>query len=523
MARPLTMSRLVAVNAVVAGLEIAACVAFTFIPPLLLKSGFSESSMSIILGIAPFLALFTVPALGKWSDTCNSRLGRRRPFIVLMSVILVLSLLLLFVGQTMSGEGGPVVRMLLLGLGVVLLDYSSQAAINPCEALMSDMMAEANSDMLKLGGEEAGFTVYSGMLSLGACLGYLLTAIDWTTVGLTANLGLSAGNREQTALVLVLVLYVICFIITMMSAWEKPYSPSGYLQYSETVSDPGYESEEERLPTAALLKSPPRSKLRPAFSLKKCSAARLVVTLMKLTKNVLCLPLSYLYTVLGAPPVLRTLFYADLFSWIGIMAHGMFYTDFVAQAVYGGQPGAPPGSVYDILFDEGVRMGSWGLLLHSITAGVYAVFIQEHVTNAIGLRRSYQLGLAVFSISMAASVLLSTSLTCLNLAAAASGLGYAVITTIPNTLITMYHEEPDLYYGSHARAGVGEDIAILDSGYFLSQIALSLVMGKLVELTGLTHYYIIVACLAGILATILADKVVYSQQDLTRTKMVYSQ
>jgi hypothetical protein len=28
----------------------------------------------------------------------------------------------------------------------------------------------------------------------------------------------------------------------------------------------------------------------------------------------------------GAPPVLRTLFYADLFSWIGIMAHGMFYT-----------------------------------------------------------------------------------------------------------------------------------------------------------------------------------------------------
>ena len=42
------------------------------------------------------------------------------------------------------------------------------------------------------------------------------------------------------------------------------------------------------------------------------------------------------------------------------------------------------------------------------SAGIYAVFIQEHITNAIGLRRSYQLGLAVFSISMAATVLLST-------------------------------------------------------------------------------------------------------------------
>ena len=46
----------------------------------------------------------------------------------------------------------------------------------------------------------------------------------------------------------------------------------------------------------------------------------------------------------------------DLTSWVTIMAHGMFYTDFVATAVYGGQPDAAPGSVYDLLFDEGVRV-----------------------------------------------------------------------------------------------------------------------------------------------------------------------
>ena len=55
--------------------------------------------------------------------------------------------------------------------------------------------------------------------------------------------------------------------------------------------------------------------------------------------------------------------------------------------------------------------------------------------------------------------------------AAASGAGYAVITTIPNILVTMYHEDPGLYYGAEAgKAGVGEDIAILDSGYYLSQV-----------------------------------------------------
>ena len=75
-------------------------------------------------------------------------------------------------------------------------DYASQAAINPCEALVSDMLAGR-------AGGEAGFTVYSGMLSVGACLGYLLTALDWGALG-----WLGAG--EHTALLLVLVLYTAC-------------------------------------------------------------------------------------------------------------------------------------------------------------------------------------------------------------------------------------------------------------------------------------------------------------------------
>jgi len=504
-----SIARLVAINAVVGGLEIAACVAFTFIPPLLLKSGFSETQMSIILGVAPFMALFSVPMLGKWSDSCTSRYGRRRPFIFFFSLVLVFSLFLLYVGQSLVADiGTKTLRMLLLSVGVILLDYASQAAINPCEALMSDLLVGQQ-------GEEAGFTVYSGMLSVGACIGYLLTALDWSSYGI------SLGNREQTALVIVLILYLACFLVTLVSAREKPFRVLSLdgdihtkLLNTETASDPGYESDESEVRTRSPLW--PRFKAnRALISLRRCSPSKIFNALPKIFLNGLCLPLNFYRTISLAPPVLRDLFWADLASWIAIMAHGMFYTDFVATAVYGGQPDAPPGSVYDLLFDEGVRMGSWGLLLHSITACLYAVFVQEHVTKMIGLRRSYQLGLAVFSLSMAITVLNTSSLSWLNLAAAASGLGYAVITTIPNALVTMYHEDPLLYFGSDAgKAGVGADIAILDSGYYLSQIGLSLVMGRLVEMTGLPHYYIIVACISGLCATIAANKVVFSKQDL---------
>jgi len=546
--RILTIPRLLAINAVVAGLEIAACVAFTFIPPLLLKAGFTETNMSIILGVAPFLALFTVPRMGQISDSCTSRWGRRRPFISLLSLLLVFSLMLLYLGESLSTDARWM-RMVILAVGVVLLDYASQAAINPCEALMSDIMA-GQTEM----SEETGFSFYSGMLSIGSCIGYLLSALDW------AKFGLTVGSREQTAFLLVLFLYVLCWAITMVAAREKPHridrldsngkeevlgllvgkaadkggqiktrsqwlvDSGGQPGSPETGSDPGYGSDEEVESQVGPRWSRPRSLLprfRCSLSSLLFSPLSLLCALPRLLLHMISLPVNFYHTITNAPPALRGLFVTDLTSWVAIMAHGMFYTDFVATAVYGGQPDAAPGSVYDLLFDEGVRMGSWGLLLHSITAGVYALFIQEHITKLLGLKRSYQFGLAVFAISMAVTVLSTNSLTSLNLAAAASGVGFSVITTVPNTIVTLYHEDAVLYYGAAAgRGGVGEDIAVLDTGYYLSQIGLSLVMGRLVEMTGLPHYYIIVSCVAGIAAVIFANKVVTCPEEARQSRVL---
>ena len=173
--------------------------------------------------------------------------------------------------------------MLLLSVGVILLDYASQAAINPCEALMSDLMAGQQ-------GEEAGFTVYSGMLSVGACIGYLLTALDW------GSIGLKIGSREQTALIIVLVLYLGCFLITMFSARERQFRILSLddrdvdihtkLLNAETTSDPGYESDETESPSK---KSPlwPRIKgNRAILSLRRCRPLKILTAPPKIILNV---------------------------------------------------------------------------------------------------------------------------------------------------------------------------------------------------------------------------------------------
>jgi len=50
--------RLVGINGAAFGHEISACVAYTYVPPLLLKAGFSETSMAVIMGIGQLTIYF---------------------------------------------------------------------------------------------------------------------------------------------------------------------------------------------------------------------------------------------------------------------------------------------------------------------------------------------------------------------------------------------------------------------------------------------------------------------------------
>ncbi len=148
------------------------------------------------------------------------------------------------------------------------------------------------------------------------------------------------------------------------------------------------------------------------------------------------------------------------------------------------------------------------------------------MANLVGLKTTYIFGLTMFGISMLFTVIFP-SVVVLNVCAAFSGLGFAVATTIPCTLITKYHDQPEVYFkdtrgvdpetADDANAiGVGGDMAILDSTYYLSQIILSAFMGKIVEMTGLPHFYIGTASICGFLSAAFATRVTFSPSDYNK-------
>ena len=61
------------------------------------------------------------------------------------------------------------------------------------------------------------------------------------------------------------------------------------------------------------------------------------------------------------PYSLRILCLTNLFCWMSLVCYSLYFTDFVGEAVFGGDPSAAPGSEKRRLYDQGVQFGCWGM------------------------------------------------------------------------------------------------------------------------------------------------------------------
>lgn len=140
-------------------------------------------------------------------------------------------------------------RMCLVTISVISVDFATQAAINPCESLMADTLqqqASTSNDSLSGYSEDSGlgFKVYSYMTTLGSCIGYLLSTVDWKTVGspmITSSVQIQYSlTPEQSLFFLITVMFTVSAVITMVSAKEKPikyYCELRSIEESSSKSD----------------------------------------------------------------------------------------------------------------------------------------------------------------------------------------------------------------------------------------------------------------------------------------------
>ena len=255
-------------------------------------------------------------------------------------------------------------------------------------------------------------------------MGYLITATDWSE----SFLGNYMQGQEKLTFVVILLFFSISLCFTLISANEKV----------SLLNDS--------------LDEPPVATENYAFSY--LFPIRMIKYIVQSISN-------SVKTMFTMPCVLRRLTLADCCSWCvppndrllddhdrtcpfrsAIMTFNLFFTDYVGQTIYLGDPSAEESSDERLRYDQGVRAGSYGLLFHCVVGALYAPLLKP-IINQFGIHLTFSFGMLVFALSMLV-MYVSRNIIVVNIMASLSGLGMASLTSIPYTLVMVYHSNREV-------------------------------------------------------------------------------
>ncbi|CAM4887396.1 unnamed protein product [Rotaria socialis] len=490
---------LMRLSAVVCGIEFCYAAETAFVSPILLQLGLPVVLMTLTWCLPPLIGFFLVPILGSLSDKCQTRIGRRRPFILLYSTGILIGLLLVANGQTMGywfgdskniifnsteliNQTNPINYRISIRfssrkfgttitvLGVFLLDLDCDACQSPSRAYLLDVTHPNQHSV--------GLTTFTSMAGLGGCLGYFFGSIPWENTFLSKLF----GDHVHVVFTLVWMIYIICLILTVTTAKEPNHIEIMVPSLIRSSSCQYIMSSYSRRPTRDSIED-----INQYGTIKQEPDDSTSVAYFKISY------FDYLRSIIYMPVPLRWLCLTNFFCWMALVSYSLFFTDFVGQSVFGGNPKFELGHPLRSLYNDGVRFGSLGMSVYSISCSIYSFNIQS-LNNYFGIKRVYVGSQLIYAVGMLLMGYLRHRVAVIILSAVA-GILYSTLFTIPYLLISKYYtsnifNQSDTY--GQIR-GIGTDVAVLSSMVFLAQLCLSSTMGTFIHLAGSTVIITIVA------------------------------
>ncbi|XP_018545216.1 solute carrier family 45 member 4 isoform X2 [Lates calcarifer] len=200
-------------------------------------------------------------------------------------------------------------------------------------------------------------------------------------------------------------------------------------------------------------------------------------------------------SMLKMPRQLWRLCVCHLLTWFSIIAEAVFYTDFMGQVIFHGDPTAAANSTELQNYHRGVQMGCWGLVVYAATAAVCSAILQKYLDNFdLSIKVIYIVGTLGFSIGTAIMAIFSNVYVAMVMISS-MGIISMSISYCPYALLGQYHEIKEYIHHSPAntRRGFGIDCAILSCQVYISQILVASALGSVVEAVGSVRVIPVVA------------------------------
>lgn len=331
-APPLPRSRILALTSGLVGIQFCWAVQVGYVTKALLELGLPARYVSYAWLAGPIAGVFVQPIVGILSDRCNSRLGRRRPFLIFGSLIAALCILFfayaaqigVLLGDSKAEEVDEFVtkpRALLVAiLAFWALDFAINAAQGPLRALLADVMPTSQ--------HKTGNAYFALATGLGNCFGSLMGSVPlskWWPI----------FPDDLQALYTFAALMLLGFMtVTVVFVKEKPLERDGY-----ELLEGGYGG------------------VAPSQGIEERGG------------------MGFFKAATVAPYPFFETFLVQCFSWFGWFTMFVFATSWVGKEVYNGQFDAPKGSKLRELYDAGVRAGNLGIGLQSVLTIVFSLLL----------------------------------------------------------------------------------------------------------------------------------------------------
>ncbi|XP_018575326.1 proton-associated sugar transporter A [Anoplophora glabripennis] len=538
-----TRGELIRISAAVMGIEFSYAAETAFVSPTLLKIGIRHKQMTLIWALSPLIGFFLTPLLGSLSDRCQLKIGRRRPFICILSLGVLMGLILVPNGESLGYALGDkklsntsttsMTRydaeqieynvnhyinnnisinanetsynyhpwgIAITIIGTVLLDFDADACQSPARAYLLEVTAPDD--------HARGLSTFSIMAGLGGFFGYALGGINWDAT----VLGNLLGGHVRAVFTVITVLFVICVIYTVTSFAEVPLlklnSDTNYNTENSTTHDLDYGTINRN--GNVLSTNTKYSSLDEETEDFNNMPPLETNTLSDLDTSMFL----YLKSIVYMPHSIRILCITNLFCWMAHVCYSLYFTDFVAEAVFNGSPMAAPDSPSRKLYESGVRFGCWGMSMYSLSCACYSTKIEKCI-NTFGCKKVYVGGLLTYTVGMCLMAITKSQFGVIFFSGTA-GVMYSTLFTMPYLIIAHYHttgtfdvSKDGIPITSNQIRGLGTDVAIISSMVFLAQFLLSICMGSIVSAVGTTTVVVSVASILSLLGAISASQILY--------------
>ncbi|CAD6202298.1 unnamed protein product [Miscanthus lutarioriparius] len=362
---PISLRRLILAGMVAGGVQYGWALQLSLLTPYVQTLGLSHALTSFMWLCGPIAGLVVQPLVGLYSDRSTARWGRRRPFILTGCMLICLAVIVVGFSSDIGAALGDTKEhcslyhgprwhaAIVYVLGFWLLDFSNNTVQGPARAMMADLCGHH--------GPSAANSIFCSWMALGNILGYSSGSTNnwhkWFPF-LKTNACCEACANLKGAFLVAVVFLVICLAVTLIFAKEVPYRGN------------------ENLPTKANgeVEAEPTG------------------------------PLAVLKGFKNLPPGMPSVLLVTGLTWLSWFPFILYDTDWMGREIYHGDPKGTNAQIS--AFNEGVRVGAFGLLLNSIILG-FSSFLIEPMCRKVGPRVVWVTSNFMVCVAMAATALIS--------------------------------------------------------------------------------------------------------------------